>query len=175
MNLFAASRIFEDTTGGTSGIDVEALVADLAPQQILQDQVPTGDEDSSGGAVFVAEQPLGLLQVPPISVHGGGPQEVQDEHRRPAEQEALYDDPDVRQAAIARESRGHGRDPSGTSNDHQNAVRVSEDMGSLGMSLDVQERHDQQSLVASPDELDPDQQDSESADRRQSYPINDDQ
>ena len=174
MNLFAASRLFEDTTGGTSGIDVEAALADLARRnQIPQDQVPTGDEDSSGGAVFVAQQPL-QLQVPPTSVHGGGPQEVQDE-RRPAEQEVLHDEPDVRQAAIARESREHGRGLSGTSNDDQTPTRVSGDMDGLGLSLDVEERHDQQSLVASPDELDPDQQDPESADRRQSYPINENQ
>ena len=65
VNLFAASRIFEDTTGGTSGIDVEALVSDLAREkQIPQDQVPTGHGDSSGGAVYASEQLLGNLQVP---------------------------------------------------------------------------------------------------------------
>jgi hypothetical protein len=46
--------------------------------------VPTGDEDSRGGAVDVPEPLLGNEPVPEISPHGGGAQEVEDE-----EQEAL--------------------------------------------------------------------------------------
>ena len=95
--------------------------------------------------------------------------------RYPVQQEVLYDDPEVRQADIARESSEHGRDTSGISSDHRSAVRASRDVDSLDMSLDVQERPDQPSLAASPDELDPDQQDSEPAGWRQSSPRNETQ
>jgi len=38
VNLFKSNRMFEDTTGGTSGIDIEAVVADIGQQnQIIQD------------------------------------------------------------------------------------------------------------------------------------------
>jgi len=38
VNLFKSNHLFEDTTGGTSGIDIEAAVADVGQQnQSLQD------------------------------------------------------------------------------------------------------------------------------------------
>ena len=47
VNLFKSNRMFEDTTGGTSGIDIEAVVADIGQQnQIIQDQVLMENEDS---------------------------------------------------------------------------------------------------------------------------------